>query len=108
MFFFIIPSLKYFSCVDVTLFFFFILCCQFLIFQELARRNQIEYVETSAKSGEGVMEAFELLSKLILMASDDYNRLGEDTSEGDDDDDDDDDVEEDDYASDVDGSQFDS
>jgi len=45
----------------------------------LARKNNIEYVETSAKSGDGVTAAFEALTKLIMKAGDDDNRLGEST-----------------------------
>jgi len=43
----------------------------------LARKNQIEYVETSAKTGDGVLLAFQTLSKLIMKGGDDDNRLGD-------------------------------
>jgi small GTP-binding protein len=43
----------------------------------LARKNQIEYVETSAKTGEGVLLAFQTLSKLVMKTGDDDNRLGD-------------------------------
>jgi len=47
----------------------------------LAKKNNIEYIETSAKTGEGAFQAFETLSKLILKIGDDDNRLGESSGE---------------------------
>jgi len=47
----------------------------------LAKKNNIEYIETSAKTGDGVVQAIETLSKLILKSGDDENRLGDSTGE---------------------------
>jgi len=43
-----------------------------------ARKHGIEYVETSAKSGDGVLDAFQALCRTVLREGDESNRLGED------------------------------
>lgn len=51
--------------------------------EALARKNSIEYIETSAKTGDGVLSAFQILSKKIMKSGDDDNRLGESTQSSD-------------------------
>eukprot|EP01128_Nolandella_sp_AFSM9_P007768 TRINITY_DN4360_c0_g1_i1.p1 TRINITY_DN4360_c0_g1~~TRINITY_DN4360_c0_g1_i1.p1 ORF type:complete len:226 (+),score=36.63 TRINITY_DN4360_c0_g1_i1:40-678(+) len=49
--------------------------------EALARKNSVEYMEASAKTGGGVLEAFQILSKRIMKSGDDNNRLGDSSSE---------------------------